>query len=148
MIFIHHAGKDGNQRGTSKREDILDVVIELKRPSDYEPNQGARFIVEFTKARHLTGDDAQSFDTKLELVDGKQVWTTKPIEESNYEQVIELHGLNLSVTDIATELGIHKSNVSRALKKAKTEGRIAEKPKKDNVTHISKARKRKDVDDD
>jgi AAA domain len=40
VIFIHHAGKDGNQRGTSKREDLLDTVIELKRPADYEPEQG------------------------------------------------------------------------------------------------------------
>ena len=34
IIFIHHAGKDNNQRGTSKKEDILDTVINLKHPSD------------------------------------------------------------------------------------------------------------------
>ncbi|MGA8698620.1 MAG: AAA family ATPase, partial [Xanthobacteraceae bacterium] len=35
IIFVHHAGKNGVQRGTSKREDVLDTVIVLKRPADY-----------------------------------------------------------------------------------------------------------------
>lgn len=43
VIFIHHSGKGGQQRGTSKREDLLDVVMLLKRPADYSPVQGARF---------------------------------------------------------------------------------------------------------
>ncbi len=31
VIFIHHSGKNGAQRGTSKREDLLDVVLALRR---------------------------------------------------------------------------------------------------------------------
>jgi hypothetical protein len=72
VIFIHHAGKDGNQRGTSKREDILDIVIDLKRPTDYEPEQGARFIVYIPKARHLSGSEAQSFEASLSTIDGER----------------------------------------------------------------------------
>jgi DNA-binding transcriptional regulator YhcF (GntR family) len=102
--------------------------------------------VQFTKARHLIGDEAQSIDAKLETIDGKQAWTTKPIAESTFEQVIELHGLGLSVTDMANEIGVYKSTVSRALKKAKDEGRIT--VKKDNVTPIANAKKRRDIDDD
>ena len=30
VIFIHHAGKNGSSRGSSKMEDILDTVISLK----------------------------------------------------------------------------------------------------------------------
>lgn len=136
LIFIHHAGKDGNQRGTSKREDILDVVIELKRPNDYEPEHGARFLVQFSKARHLIGDDAQSFEAALETVEGRHEWRVKPVRESTLEQVIELNSLGLSVTDIANELGINKSNVSRALKKAKSEGLIKSKS---NITLFKKS---------
>ena len=32
ILFIHHAGKGGNQRGTSKREDILDYRYAFKAP--------------------------------------------------------------------------------------------------------------------
>lgn len=130
VIFIHHAGKDGNQRGTSKREDILDVVLELKRPVDYQPDQGARFIVNFTKARHLSGNESQSFEAMLITIDGKQIWTTKPASESTFDQVVELANLGgMSQTDIAKELGVDKSTVCRAFKTAKERGLITEKPR-------------------
>ena len=51
VLLVHHAGKGGLQRGTSKKEDLLDAVIGLSRPQDYEAGQGARFMVEFTKGR-------------------------------------------------------------------------------------------------
>ena len=50
-LFVHHAGKGGKQRGTSRREDVLDTVIALKRPTDYVATDGARFEVHFEKAR-------------------------------------------------------------------------------------------------
>jgi putative DNA primase/helicase len=50
VLFIHHAGKGGNQRGTSKREDILDTVIVLKRPENYSAKDGAVFEIHFEKA--------------------------------------------------------------------------------------------------
>jgi hypothetical protein len=145
VIFVHHAGKDGNQRGTSKREDILDVVIELKRPADYDAEQGARFIVNYTKARHLTGQDAQPFEAWLQTdQDGRQVWITATVTESTYQQVIDLYNLGLSQGDIASELSINKSNVCRHLKKAKEAGLLADKPKRSSNTS---AARRADLDD-
>jgi hypothetical protein len=89
VIFIHHAGKKGDQRGTSKREDLLDVVIELKRPADYIPEQGARFIVNFTKARHLLGNQAQSFEACLmNRDDGKTAWKIITLSEGTSNQVV------------------------------------------------------------
>jgi AAA domain/Toprim-like len=34
VLFDHHAGKSGSQRGTSRREDLLDSVLILKHPTD------------------------------------------------------------------------------------------------------------------
>ena len=31
VLLIHHAGKGGGQRGTSRKEDVLDTVMSLKR---------------------------------------------------------------------------------------------------------------------
>ena len=42
VLFLHHAGKGGAQRGTSKREDVLDTVIALRHPGDYDPATGAQ----------------------------------------------------------------------------------------------------------
>ena len=71
VLFVHHAGKGGEQRGTSKREDVLDTVIRLSHPDDYEPSDGARFLVAFTKSRGIFGDDVEPFEAKM--LDGK--WT-------------------------------------------------------------------------
>jgi putative DNA primase/helicase len=56
VLLIHHAGVNGRQRGTSRREDALDAVIGLRRPEDYSAEQGARFEVQIEKARTLVGD--------------------------------------------------------------------------------------------
>lgn len=40
VLFVHHAGKGGAQRGTSRREDVLDTVIVLRQREDYTPDQG------------------------------------------------------------------------------------------------------------
>ena len=54
---------------------MLDVVIGLSRPSDYDPTQGAVFIAEFTKARNLTGSDAESLELQLGGDDDRAVGT-------------------------------------------------------------------------
>jgi putative DNA primase/helicase len=37
LLIVHHTGKGGEQRGTSRREDVLDTSISLRRPADYAP---------------------------------------------------------------------------------------------------------------
>jgi len=39
VLLVHHAGTNGRQRGTSRREDALDTVIALRRPEDYSPER-------------------------------------------------------------------------------------------------------------
>src|SRR6185503_10347630 len=50
VLIVHHAGKGGQQRGTSRREDVLDTSISLLIPADYQASQGARFEVHLEKA--------------------------------------------------------------------------------------------------
>jgi len=65
VLFIHHSGKGGAQRGTSRKEDVLDTVIALRRPEDYSPAEGARFEVHFEKARGFAGEEAEPFEAAL-----------------------------------------------------------------------------------
>lgn len=120
VLFIHHAGKNGAQRGTSKREDILDNVVLLKRPNDYEPREGARFEIHFEKARALFGDEITPIETMLDTTEkGAQIWTTKSADDSLTEQILELDSAGLKQREIAKELGIAVSTVNRHLKKAR-----------------------------
>ena len=59
VLLVHHAGTNGRQRGTSRREDALDTVIALRRPEDYSPEQGARFEVHFEKLRNRVEGDVR-----------------------------------------------------------------------------------------
>lgn len=128
ILLVHHAGKDGSQRGTSKREDILDLSLELRRPPSYEPEQGAAFVVDFRKSRHLTGKDAEPFEASLRVgVDGATAWAVTAAKQSTYDRVVELAGLGLIQKDIAEELGLNKSSVSRHWNKAVEAGLIRHK---------------------
>jgi len=125
VLLIHHAGKNGSARGTSKREDVLDTVINLRHPSDYTPEQGAVFEVRFEKNRGFFGEDAQPFEASLTQDEhGKQVWTTRSIEDSKYERVIRLCADGLTQKDIVIELGISKGQVSKLVKRGKHKGQI------------------------
>jgi putative DNA primase/helicase len=69
VLLVHHAGINGRQRGTSRREDALDTVIALRRPEDYSPEHGARFEVHFEKLRNrIENDGAVPFEAKLEAI--------------------------------------------------------------------------------
>ena len=113
VLFVHHAGKGGQQRGSSRREDVLDTVIELKHPENYCSDEGARFEIHFTKARHLIGSDVSPFEARLQE-DG---WLHMDIEDVELGQVLELRAEGLSYRDIEKATGISKSRAERMIKK-------------------------------
>jgi hypothetical protein len=121
IVFVHHSGKSGAQRGTSRREDLLDVVIALKHPGDYDPKEGARFEVHFEKARHLYGPDAEAFEAALDE-HAPSGWAVTSIAGNIDEQIIERLGLGLSLTDIGRELDLHKSSISRRVQELRARG--------------------------
>ena len=125
VLIVHHAGKGGQQRGTSRREDVLDTSISLRQPEDYTPLEGARFEVHLEKARGILGDAARPFEAKLEVRDGAALWTMREIEDVNLARVKALLDDGLSVRDIADETGISKSAVQRLKKKADGGGTVA-----------------------
>lgn len=117
VLLIHHAGKGGNQRGTSAREDILDTVIAMRRPEDYQTEQGARFEVHLEKARGVCGPEARSFEAALRMDNGVAAWTTRQIEDVELERVAALKSEGMTVRDIADETGLSKSKVQRLIKR-------------------------------
>lgn len=114
VLFVHHAGKNRSQRGTSRREDLLDTVLTLKHPEDYNASEGLRCDLHFEKTRGMLGDAAKPFEVRLQTgPDGRAVWTIRDAEDAKAERAAELFDAGVAVRDVAAELGISKSAAGR-----------------------------------
>ena len=126
VLVVHHSGKSGKQRGSSRHEDVLDTVLCLHRPGDYNPSQGARFEVHIEKGRSVFGADAEPFEARLEVHDGQAVWLTSPVKSAQLEHARGLFGEGKSVRTVAEELGVSKSTAGRLRQQ------VAEEPLSDD----------------
>ena len=121
---MHHAGRGGSARGTSKREDVLDTIINLRRPDDYDPDEGARFEVHLEKARGVFGDDALPFEARMEVRDGAAEWSVTVLRDRILDEIEELTRAGKTVRDIADALSISKTKVNRLQARLRADGRL------------------------
>ncbi len=130
VIMLHHTGKvTGNkatQRGTSSREDAVDVSIVLKPPSDKKAIDGCRFNIDFTKSRGVHGAGIASFCFSLKDVGNGVAWSTDSIKTASKDTVIVLLGNGVLQKEIPAMLGIDKGAVSRIKTMAVKDEIIAE----------------------
>jgi putative DNA primase/helicase len=130
VLFIHHAGNNGRQRGTSRREDALDTVIALRRPEDYLPEQGARFEVHFEKLRdRADGAGGVPFEASLEsfVADGREGnrWCTRDLIPPILKRAAALFAEGLTVREVAATLRISKTEAGRLRARALDDGLLA-----------------------
>lgn len=124
VVFVHHANKEGKQRGSHKKEDVMDIVIQLKRPDDYLAGEDAtRMLVRYTKARHLEAKDTRDMEATLRNEDGTLVWTYADGDPTEL-RCVELLKEKIPYGEIAEELEISKSSITRIKQKAQAEGRL------------------------
>jgi len=114
VVIVHHANKQGGQRGTSQKEDVLDLVLAMRRPADYTQSQGARFELHVEKARGLAGPALEPIEVQLSLApDGPIHWQWGPLAEQDLDRVMALLRQGLNPNQIARELGFSKSKAYR-----------------------------------
>ena len=114
VLVVHHANKQGHQRGTSRREDIVDLVMAIRRPPDYRPSEGARFELHFEKTRSLHGTAIEPIEARLTVdADGRAQWSWTRTEAQEFDRVAALLRDGLTPTQVARELGISKSKAYR-----------------------------------
>jgi putative DNA primase/helicase len=114
VLVVHHADRKGRPRGASQREDLLDLVLALRRPADYAPRDGARFEIHFEKARGLWGDAVEPIEARL-ATDGEGAarWSWQPVQRRELDRIATLLKAGLNPNQIARELGISKSKSYR-----------------------------------
>lgn len=120
VLLIHHTGKNGQQRGSSMHEDLLDYSILLSPLQSDTERQDTRFSIEHTKLR----DHLPELRNKYEC----SVWTEEEslhfeivpagFSPSQHEiDMLRMREDGMSMDDIGLVIGISKSTVSRTLKK-------------------------------
>ena len=132
IVFVHHDNKTGQQRGTSRREDVLDTVIGLKRPADYRSDQGARFEIVFEKTRGFHGERARSFEARYETRDGAAFWMRTEITDAELVSVTDAIRDGMSIREAADALGMHRSKVERLKKRAQEKGMLGDREASDD----------------
>lgn len=117
ILFVHHAGKSGAQRGTSTREDVLDYVIALRQPPNYSIQDGCVFELHFEKARGFFGEEAAPLACRLVKKGNGLNWEWKNLDESRETEILELADQGYSVADIASILKMEPGRVKFSLNK-------------------------------
>lgn len=125
VVIVAHSGRNGNMRGTSRREDSAFSMIRLDEVPDKGTTlkEGAKFISRFTKDRNSQTEQPAIEWTIKTAKDGKTNITTK--EADGMVVLIEWvrDGLT-SATDIAKEMGLSIGQVSKMATKAIADGKL------------------------
>jgi hypothetical protein len=122
VIIIHHAGRSGQMRGHSKREDPAFWIIKLE--ASHSPGKnGAQFISRFTKNRNAFAD-SDAIDWWFQpQKNGQTLVTTRKADYFTLflQQVGEG---NDTARGIADELGVSPGYVSQLASRAEKQGAI------------------------
>lgn len=114
VLVVHHTNKSGTLRGSAQHEDVLDLVIALRRPPDYKTPQGARFELHIEKARALAGHALEPIEAHLRIdAAGRANWAWWPIELQDSHRVAAQMRDGRNPNQIARQLGISKSKAYR-----------------------------------
>ena len=126
--MVHHENRTGKPRGTSKREDVLDTMIGLRKVTDESAEEDSTFQLTFTKSRDFYGKDSEPMLVRLSMKEGRVAWTYETVRDARKEKIAELLAGGWKQTDIAKELHLTKGRVNQIAQTMKHEEITAKFP--------------------
>jgi putative DNA primase/helicase len=120
VVIVHHAGRSGEMRGTSKREDNVFWIIALDdAKKNADDKRGARFVSHFTKPSRNTQEEVPAFEWHLvtDQANGLVTIGHRPAQTLEVFRSIIEAGVT-ECDQIAQEMKVPKYVVSRLAKKA------------------------------
>ena len=97
----------------------------MKKPHDYSPEDGARFIVHFSKARVPQASLPLIADVEFKLVQdetGKYTWAWSNIKGERKREILKMVDEGLDANTIREALGVTRQYVSKVKTQAIDEG--------------------------
>lgn len=121
VLIVHHAGRNGQMRGASRREDMAHWIISLKDDS----GDGAMksWVTHFQKCRNCQATEAPSLRWTIKTNDESLTYTCE--KHSGPEAMFALirDGVE-KASDLAEEMGVTTGCISKWAKKLAVDGRI------------------------
>jgi len=121
VIIVHHAGRNGEMRGASRREDMAHWILSLKE--DGMEGEGTAWITQFKKCRNCASLDAPPLRWTLTIHDNRAETTCQRHSGTDAMLALIRTGVE-NATDLAEELGVTNGCVSKWAKKLSTAGLI------------------------
>src|SRR5439155_14999303 len=126
VIIVHHAGRSGEMRGTSKREDNVFWIIALDdTKKNAEDKRGARFISRFTKPSRNQQEEIPAYEWLLVTDEASGIVTISHKQAQTMDVFLQLIKDGVTqCSDIANEMKVSSATVSRLAKRAMDAGLI------------------------
>jgi putative DNA primase/helicase len=113
VLIVRNGTMAANRPDSTRYADVVDTVIALRRPEDYEAFEGARFELSFTKGRSLLGTAAQPFEAALHRKNGALRWFVSSRDDALAVRAAGLFFEGFTVREVARRLKISKSTAHR-----------------------------------
>lgn len=125
VLMVHHANKEGELHGTTKRANALDLMMALRWPQEGGPSGSARFEVHFEKTRRHHAEVLAPVLAELETDGaGRGHWHWAPAARSRLERAAALLNRGLSARQAAETLGISRSTLFVLKAEARAKGML------------------------
>lgn len=124
VIVIHHAGRNGEMRGASRREDAADWILRLRDDTEDDDAREKAILTHFTKCRGCSPKTAPPLRWTLQISEGRPLaFTCKPHSGPDALAALVLGGVE-SASECADLLQVAPGTVSKWAKKLQKAGRI------------------------
>jgi len=128
VFLVHHAGKSGDQLGTSKKEIQLSCNLKLRTHGEYTAEDGLRVECRITKLRRRGRDGrffakwAQPFEISYRVNEGAAEFSTRPMLDILRKRAVQYLVAGMHANDVVQETGLSRYSVLRLKKKITADG--------------------------
>ncbi|NJM39124.1 MAG: winged helix-turn-helix transcriptional regulator [Akkermansiaceae bacterium] len=121
VIIVHHAGRSGEMRGASRREDMAHWIISLK--DDSKDGESKAWVTTFKKCRNCQAIEAPSLRWIMDTSSEKMNLACEKYSGPDAMLALIRDGVD-SATELAEELSVTKGCISKWAKKLESGGLV------------------------
>lgn len=121
IVLVHHAGKSGQQLGSSMKEQPLNWMIRLEAIKSFDDQDAAKFWVHFDKPLRIRAASAQSFFAEFSGDSETIRWAYQTARERKIFMIRHLLDMGLSKFEITDATNFSRAEVMSLIREIQKE---------------------------